>query len=273
MPELPEVEHARRTLEAWTVGRTVRTVNVADARILDDGSSVSIVQRALAGATVNAVERRGKWLRMRMRGPRPAWFYSHLGMTGRWLSRSAALAPLRFERASLAFRDGTSVRYLDPRLFGRFVVGPEDFAPWEALGPDPLLDGIDLRRLAGLFATRRAPVKTVLLDQAVLAGVGNIQATEACFLARLDPRRAADSLSRKEVASLARGITRTIRTTLAGMEGETVVYVSEPGADNPFLVYGRGGEPCPRCPRRTGAMLDRIVLGGRTTVFCPRCQR
>jgi formamidopyrimidine-DNA glycosylase len=103
----------------------------------------------------------------------------------------------------------------------------------------------------------------------VLAGVGNIQATEALFDARIDPRRPARELSRKEVSALARAITRTIARTIALQDGPTIQYVEEAGAPNPFLVYGNEGTPCPRCKRP----LAKMVLGGRGTVFCPHCQR
>jgi formamidopyrimidine-DNA glycosylase len=120
------------------------------------------------------------------------------------------------------------------------------------------------------FVKRRLAINPTLLDQSVLAGVGNILATEALFLARIDPRRPARDLSRKEVSTLARGIRRAIDKTLA-MQGdsETIAYVEEAGAENPFTIYGNEGTPCPRCKRP----LSKMVLGGRGTVFCVACQR
>jgi formamidopyrimidine-DNA glycosylase len=163
------------------------------------------------------------------------------------------------------------VRYVDPRLFGRFVVvsaKDADLPAWSELGPDPLTDGIDVASLHAKLAKRKVAIKPTLLDQTVLAGVGNILATEALFSARVDPRRPARELSRREVSAVARGIRASIERTLALQDGPVIQYVEEPGADNPFTVYGREGTPCPRCKRP----LSKMILAGRGTVFCAHCQ-
>jgi formamidopyrimidine-DNA glycosylase len=276
VPELPEVEHARRTLESWMLGATIDHVSVQDARILDDGTKPASVVRALTGVQVTAIHRRGKWLRIELDSG--ARLFSHLGMTGKWVLATVDGQTLPFEKVRLDVRTRArrparrSVRYLDPRLFGRFVVlakGGSDLPVWSTLGPDPLVDGIDLDALAAKLARRKLPIKPTLLDQTVLAGVGNIQATEALFAARIDPRRPARDLSRKEIAALARAITRTIAKTIALQDGPTIQYVEEAGAPNPFLIYGNEGTPCPRCKRP----LAKMVLAGRGTVFCTHCQR
>jgi formamidopyrimidine-DNA glycosylase len=265
VPELPEVEYARRQLQRWLAGATIAHAVISDARILGAGSPRSVA-RALAGRRVRRVERRGKWLRLTLdRG----LVFSHLGMTGKWVRGDE---PPRFERARLeVVRRGRRrmVRFVDPRLFGSLTVSVEDLPAWRALGPDPLHDGVDADRLHGILQRRSGPIKPLLLDQTLLAGVGNIQAIESLFLARIDPRRAARSLSRREVGVLARSIEKSIVRTLAVQVGPKIEYVEEPGADNPFLVYGRGGNPCPRCKTK----LVRIEQGGRGTVYCPRCQR
>jgi formamidopyrimidine-DNA glycosylase len=138
-----------------------------------------------------------------------------------------------------------------------------------ALGPDPLDEGIDAERLAAALARTRLPVKVKLLDQRLLPGVGNIHAAEACFRARIDPRRRSQSLSRAEVRRLAVAVLASFRMTLDAEQGPEIAYVEE-GGENPFLVYDRKGERCPRC-RRAG--LRRIVQAQRSTFFCPRCQR
>lgn len=137
--------------------------------------------------------------------------------------------------------------------------------------PDPLVDGIDADALAVIFARRRRPIKDVLLDQTVLAGVGNIQATEGLWRAKLDPRSRADRLKPPDIRALARGILWTIERTLRDAEkyGDEIGYVSDAEGDNPFLVYGHKGEACPRCK----APIKNILLGGRTTYFCAKCQR
>jgi formamidopyrimidine-DNA glycosylase len=135
--------------------------------------------------------------------------------------------------------------------------------------PDALVDGVDVAALAAKLARRKKTVKETLLDQTVLAGIGNIQAAEALWRAKIHPERAADSLTKAEVAALSDGIAGSIRDTLAREDGPEITYVEEAGADNPFDVYGKQGAPCPRC-RTT---LVRIVQGGRSTVYCPTCQK
>jgi formamidopyrimidine-DNA glycosylase len=270
VPELPEVEHARRTLEQWLAGARIDSVTVHDARILDVTVQSARIVRALTGRRVLAVERRGKWLRLVLDRGR---VFSHLGMTGKWVRTQVGDDAVRFEKIRFDVTKGRtrrSVRYVDPRLFGRFVVANEDLPIWSALGPDPLVDGIDVDALHAKLAKRKLAIKPTLLDQSVLAGVGNILATEALYTARIDPRRPARDLSRKDVSALARGIHRAIDKTLA-IQGtsETIQYVEEAGAENPFTIYGNEGTPCPRCKRP----LSKMVLGGRGTVFCVSCQR
>jgi formamidopyrimidine-DNA glycosylase len=270
VPELPEVEHARRTLAKWLVGARLEAVIVHDARILDAGVRAESAARALEGRRVRAVERRGKWLRLVLdRG----LVFSHLGMTGKWVLARPGDDSVRFEKLRLDVRAGRtrrSVRYLDPRLFGRFVVAEQDLPAWSELGPDPLSDGIDVAALHAKLARRKLAIKPTLLDQTVLAGVGNIQATEALFFARIDPRRPARELSRVETAALARAIRRSIAAAMKLLAREdTITYVEEPGAENPFTIYGREGTPCPRCREP----LAKLVLAGRGTVMCASCQR
>jgi formamidopyrimidine-DNA glycosylase len=250
MPELPEVEHARRCLERWLVGQTVTRA----------------FSRTLVGRDVLDVARRGKWLRLTMsEGVR---LFSHLGMTGRWLRREPADGPERWERGRLDVA-ALSTRYVDPRRFGRLVVSRVDLPEWNALGPDPLVDGIDTRALGRALAKRSRTLKEALMDQGVLAGIGNILVTEALWSARLDPHSRTNALSPADVAAVARGLRAAIARGLALQEGDDPSYVQDAGSENPFRIYGRAGEPCPRC--RTA--MKRVVLGGRATTFCHGCQR
>lgn len=268
MPELPEVEHARRSLERACKGRTIARAVVHDARIVHGGAKAKLPER-LAGRRVTSVARRGKWLELTLdRGPR---LYAHLGMSGKWVTRPADGPAERFEKVRLELVRGksrTSVRYVDPRVLGR--VRLEEAGPpfWRKLGPDPLHDGVDAAALGAKLAKRPRAIKEAIMDQVVLAGVGNILATEALFRARLHPRARGDRLDAATLRRLARAITETIARSLAMETREEITYVSEARAENPFTVYGRAGEPCPRCR----APLTRIVLGGRGTVFCARCQ-
>jgi formamidopyrimidine-DNA glycosylase len=264
LPELPEVEVARRNLEKWLKrGRLVR-VELSPRVFVGRAPAFAA---ALRGHTVRAVERRGKWLRLQLDGD--VALFSHLGMTGKWVLRPRDAPPERFERARLDTQK-RSVRYVDMRLFGTLQGVRGEAAPpaWSALGPDALVDGIDAARLHARLSRISRTIKEALLDQTILAGVGNIQAAEALWRAKINPMRASSSLSPDEVRALAGGIVASIRDTLAREDAPEITYVEEPGADNPFDVYGKHGEPCPRCK----TPLTRIIQGGRSTVYCPHCQ-
>jgi formamidopyrimidine-DNA glycosylase len=296
VPELPEVEIAARNLRAWGVGRKIEGAE-ADraARYVFRPARPAAVVGALVGRRVESVRRVGKHLLVELSGPDGALgLLSHLGMTGKWLRRGAGEAAPEYSRARLHLDDGATLHYRDPRLFGRLRLVPgarfEEVKEVAALGPDPLERGIDAGALAEALARRRIPVKVAIMDQAILPGVGNILASEALFRARIDPRRKANGLARAEVKRVADAVLAAVNDTIArelarsaqvartqapgrrvsaAWEPE-IEYVEEPGAANPFLVYDREGERCPRCKREP---IRRVVQAGRSTYFCPRCQR
>ncbi len=279
MPELPEVEITARNLRAWALGRRIDRAEAEEQakRVFRPGRPSSFAA-ALAGRRVTEVRRVGKQILVRLDDPSgsagPLGLVSHLGMTGKWLRRDGGADAPRHSRARLHLDDGATLHYRDPRLFGRLRIVPgarfEDVPEVAALGPDPLDQGIDPARLAAAFARRKVAVKVAMLDQALLPGVGNILASEGLFRARLEPRRRANTLTRAEVRRLAETVLASVKETIAREEGPEVAYVEEPGTENPFLVYGREGEKCPRCRRET---IRRIVQGQRSTFLCPRCQK
>jgi formamidopyrimidine-DNA glycosylase len=262
MPELPDVELARRRLRRWLLGAQVSAADCTDAR-LTRPAPARLFARTVVGKKLTGIARKGKWLRLELEdGGR---VFSHLGMTGGWERVAVDAPPLRFERARIDVVGrgrSSSVRYVDARRFGRLIAAQEDIADWTALGPDPLADGVDERGLSRALAERRRGVKEILMDQRVLAGVGNILATEALWMARIDPRSPGNALLPVDVRAIARGLMRAIERELAEARG---CGSAEAGS---FFAYGHTGEPCPRC----GARLRSIVLGGRTSVFCPHCQ-
>jgi formamidopyrimidine-DNA glycosylase len=276
MPELPEVEFARRCWARWADGKTVLGVQAQAGRVLRPRSPRAL--QALRGATFFAFARTGKNLLIRARGAREWGLWSHLGMTGKWVRRAQGQEPPRFARVRIDLDDGKSLYYCDMRLFGRLQLVPggrfEAIAELKGLGPDPLNDGVDVERLLAKLQGTKLPVKVALLDQRVLAGVGNIQAVEALYRAGIDPRRPAKSLDRAEAKKLAAGIRASIEAALADFEEEVgddsdIAYVEE-GAPNPFGVYDRAGERCRRCKKGT---ITRIVQAGRSTYFCPNHQK
>jgi formamidopyrimidine-DNA glycosylase len=275
MPELPEVEIAARNLRAWTHGRTVVSAEAAPkAGYVFRPATPAAFARAVAGARFGEIRRIGKHLLVRLeKDGAPLGVLAHLGMTGKWLRRAAGDPPTRFSRARLALDDGTVLHFDDLRLFGRLRIVPgarfDEVPEVAALGKDPLADGIDAAALGDALARSKLPVKVRIMDQAVLAGVGNIYASEACFRAKVDPRRKGSSLSKPEVKRLAAAILAAMKEGIARQEGPEITYVEE-GGENPFHVYGKEGERCPRCKRGT---ITRVVQAQRSTFFCPRCQR
>ncbi len=266
MPELPEVEIARRNLERW-LQRSPVTGAEADRTRIFRGANRRDFER-LRGKLAFA-RRHGKTLLLGFEDNRG--FLSHLGMTGKWVRRPEGQAEPH-SRVRLRLADGSVVHYRDPRLFGRIKPAPADalhqLPEVSRLGPDPFLEPLPGPALAKRFHRSRSPLKVALLDQRRLAGLGNIHAAEALWRAKLSPLRPASALSAAEWRRLARAIRAVIRFALARQEDEDIAYVEEPGTRNPFRVYGRAGKPCLRC----GASVQSVRQAGRTTYFCPRCQ-
>lgn len=272
MPELPEVETVRRVIAPVLEGAHLEQVEIRDARLVrpfDPG----IVAGELVGERVAEVGRRGKYLIFRFDSGRALLI--HLRMTGSLRhARQGALADDPHTRAVLRLDNGSDVAYRDVRRFGTWELFEHgDLAPYlrARLGPEPLgsLSAGDLgERLEG----RRAPLKAALLDQRTIAGLGNIYADEALWHSRLHPQRVAGNLDQTELARLHRAVRSVLRKGIARQGSTLRDYALPDGASgsmqDEFRAYGRGGEPCDRC----GRTLVRIVVGGRTTTFCPRCQ-
>jgi formamidopyrimidine-DNA glycosylase len=267
MPELPEVETIRRQLAPRLEGRRLATVRVLDSRLtrpLDPHE----VAAELQGERVASVERRGKYLVVRLEGG--AALLVHLRMTG-----SFGFEPVTHERALVELEDGSRLAYRDVRRFGTWlVVAADELEPYldAKNGPEPLGARFTAGWLAERLARRRAPLKTVLLDQRVVAGLGNIYADEALWRAELSPLRPASSLTLDEVRRLHRAIRAALRTGI-DRQGSTLRDYATPdgsagGMQREFRVYGRGGEPCPRCRQP----IAKTRVGGRGTWYCPRCQ-
>lgn len=270
MPELPEVEHAKRCLQRWLTGKTILRAEASRTRVFRGGDPCAFA-RALRGRTLERIDRRGKYLLLSFDGG--VGVMSHLGMTGKWVRREEG-DRLAHSRARLALDDGSVLHYCDPRLFGRIAVhrgvALSELPEIRALGPDPLADGIDPAALHDALEKSSRAVKVALMDQGVLAGVGNIQATEALFRAGVQPARPARSISREEARALAEAIQASIEHTFLINGPDEIAYLHSGGdVENRFLIYDRAGSPCPRCGRR----LEKVSLGGRTSAYCPQCQR
>jgi formamidopyrimidine-DNA glycosylase len=275
MPELPEVETVRARLEPELVGRRFERVEIFDPRLTRPEDPAGVAAE-LEGERVAAVDRRGKYLLVRFESGRVLLI--HLRMTGQLLHGNGGAPPAEdvHRRAVVRLDDGSDVLYRDVRRFGTWqLLDKEDVLPYlaERVGREPLLRSFTRTRLAEALEGRRAPLKSALLDQRRLAGVGNIYADEALWRARLHPLRPAGDLNAAEIAALHRGVRAALK---AGIErqGATLSNYRVPDGSagrmqEEFRVYGREDEPCERC----GTPIEKIRIAGRGTWYCPSCQR
>lgn len=274
MPELPEVETTARGLRPHLVGQRIRSVTGLDWPRMLPLNAADELETLLPGQVVEAVGRRGKYLLLHLSGG--GTLVVHRKMSGNLLLRPAEMPPEPHTHLVLTFANGPALHFVDPRKFGRVYYLPDHPALERfvdaRLGPEPL-DGLTGDRLAELIGRRRRRLKALLLDQSVLAGLGNLYADEALWQARLHPERRADDLTRAELGRLADAI-RTVLEQAIERRGTTlsdyVGALGEPGENQHFLeAYGRAGQPCSRC----GRAIERRVMVQRGTWFCGGCQR
>ncbi len=271
MPELPEVETIARGLVPRLRGRVVASVELLHRPLLRRAGPRALA--ALRGRRILGVRRRGKMLLIELEGGRTLVF--HLKMTGRFLLTPAAEPRDNHTRLVLRFKDGRDdLRFHDVRKFG-FLLCVEgdpscDCRELAALGPEPLEIGFP--DFAALLKRRKARIKALLLDQTALAGIGNIYADEMLFDARIHPRKPAASLSRPAVERLYVSMRKILAEAIADGGSTLQDFRDAEGREGHYqeshMVYGRAGEPCPSC----GAIVRRIIVAGRSTHFCPRCQ-
>jgi formamidopyrimidine-DNA glycosylase len=294
MPELPEVETIRRQLAPEVVGRRIEHAEVLDER-WSRPEPPRAVSGPLAGATIEAVERRGKYLILRLDSDRA--LVMHLRMTGNLLLRPTgreAVADLmeaerlggprlyegspdtRYLRMRLVLDDGSEVLFTDPRRFGHGALmrAAELEAHLAArVGLEPLSEELTAEAIRELAAGRRAPLKSFLLGQAGVAGIGNIYADEALWRARLHPLSPAGSMTSEHCEALRRAIVEALEAGLANGGASIDDYRDLRGEQgsmqDEFLVHTREGQECTRC----GAEIRRVAVGGRSTYFCPGCQK
>lgn len=272
MPELPEVEYHARELRLWLDGRRIERAVAEKTRMLRGKTSPASFAHTLSQSVVVDVERRAKVLVLHLDNGH--CLVSHLGMSGKWIRLDASDPAPRASHAQLHLSDASVLHNVDPRMFGMLQVVAKDklanLKELRNLGPDPLRDRFDGSVLQKALGASRAAIKVLLLNPRVISGIGNIHATEALFHARIHPSRSACSLSPDELAALAREVVATIKRGLAEHEKYgAVVYLSDhTDMPNPFVAYGRTGEPCPQCR----SLFAHLIIGGRTTTFCPDCQ-
>src|SRR5436305_3741193 len=295
MPELPEVETIVNDLRPQLVGRRFESLHLTrDTAIrarLVRYPTANTFSRRLRGRTIMSIQRRGKYIVMPLDPAAAANNGSvagvaasgervivHLGMTGHLRVWEPEEAPVKHTHFRALLDSGLELRYDDPRQFGRLVVGSmEEMIAARAfpakLGPEPIHGDLTEAEFERLIRARRRPVKSALLDQSFLAGVGNIYADEACFRAGIRPSRWTHRLTVRERRALYASIQEVLENSIAARGSSIINYVDafglRGGNQEKLLVYGRGGEPCLRC----GTPLQATRLAGRGTVYCRKCQR
>ena len=272
MPELPEVETTRRGIAPYVVGRRVAALKVYDRRLR--WPVPAGLERRIAGRSVDALDRRSKYLLFRLGADT---LLMHFGMTGSLRAFERTPPPRRaHDHVDVVLDSGATLRYHDPRRFGAllWLPAPAERHPLLAtLGPEPFDDAFDADYLYRESRRRSAAIKLALMDNSLVVGVGNIYASESLFRAGIRPTTPARDVSKPRLARLVEAVRATLSEAIAKGGSTLRDYVNgdgEPGNfQNDSFVYGRTGEPCRVC----GAPIRSLRQGGRTTTFCPRCQR
>ncbi len=274
MPELPEVETVRSQLARPLAGRFIRGVTVLWSRTLGATGGERFAEH-LVGARIGTAQRHGKLLLFPLqRGQKDAGvFHAHLRMTGRFLVRECGATTGLWDRVLVHLDGDEELVFLDVRKFGRLGIASSCAKAIETLGPDAWHAALDGAALATLLGGRRTALKSTLLDQSVLAGLGNIYVDESLHRAKLHPLRRAGSLADKECAKLAQVIHHVLERAISRSGSSFDAFYRTPEGkpgdfQSEFRVYGRHGKRCRGCPDT----IRRAVLGQRGTWWCPSCQ-
>lgn len=272
MPELPEVETVRKGLEQLVVGKTVEQVTVLWPKIIES-PSVELFDLQLTGQSIEKIERRGKFLIFKFS---QADLISHLRMEGKYEVHHKGEPVAKHTHVIFSFTDGTELRYLDVRKFGRMVLVEKNqgnqYKGITLLGPEPIPTEFKLPEFAQGLAKHHKAIKPLLLDQRLVTGLGNIYVDEALWESQIHPEQSADTLQPKEVDRLYHAIIDVLDRAVAA--GGTTIrsYLNALGEAGTFQVslnvYGQTGKPCPRC----GTPIKKIKVAQRGTHFCPTCQ-
>jgi formamidopyrimidine-DNA glycosylase len=283
MPELPEVEVLARHLRPLIRGKRIRSVDVRRAKVLSPTSPRQF-RRVLLGAKFVGLSRRGKYLLFKLRpkrGRQPVTLLGHLGMTGRMFLAGTGDPLPKHAAVVLGLGRGKFI-YEDTRYFGRLTL---DASTVTKLGPEPLGTRFGRKSFSGALKRSRQAIKVKLLDQTLVAGIGNIYASEALFRARISPKLPAAKLNESQVQGLRRAIRAVLAEAIAcgstvpmnfgtGRKSDGLFYFGRAAGapdyyEERLRVYGREGQPCRNC----GDLIKRIAQAARSTFFCPTCQR
>jgi formamidopyrimidine-DNA glycosylase len=267
MPELPEVENTRRYLiKIGLPGRTIQRATISWAKSVRIPALEEFVL-GLPGKRVEAVNRRGKYLLLPLDSSET--LILHLGMTGRLRVHSPSEPEPPMLRHTLSLDDGRELRFIDPRRFGHLWLVDDPQQVVGTLGPEPLDDRFTAEVLAQVLRRRSAPLKALLLEQSVIAGLGNLYADESLYLAGIHPERLASDLLEAEVSRLRDTVVQALSHSVEAYDrARKEFWPDPPFALSPWTIPREVGATCPRC----GGQVEMIRVRGRSTYFCPQCQ-
>ncbi|MEK4155267.1 DNA-formamidopyrimidine glycosylase [Paenibacillus sp. FSL L8-0323] len=274
MPELPEVETVKRTLNELVNGKQIENVTVRLARIIQRPDDIQAFAHLLAGHSIVKVERRGKFLRIVLDG---LVLVSHLRMEGRYGLFSNDDPLDKHTHVIFHFTDGTELRYTDVRQFGTmhlFQMGEDlQLPPLNKLGQEPLEPSFTPERFKQIVSGKSTKIKSLLLNQEYIVGIGNIYVDESLHRAGIHPEDSAKSLTDNQLDKLHHAIVSTLAEAVNAGGSSVKSYVNGQGESGTYqqqlLIYGRNDQPCSNC----GTMIEKTVVGGRGTHYCPNCQR
>lgn len=273
MPELPEVETVKETLKKLVINKKIMSVVVLYPNIIDTPILEEFIEQ-IQNQTINNIHRRGKWLLFELDD---YYLLSHLRMEGKYVIRNHGDSYEKHEHVIFEFDDNTELRYKDTRKFGRMhLIKKEELSSCKALmdvGLEPFDENLNYTYLLEKYKTKKLPIKTVLLDQSIIAGIGNIYADEILYLCRLNPLKKTCDITKKEANKIIY-YTREVLKEAISSGGTTIrSYESSEGVHGRFqqqlLVHNREHEKCNTCETE----IIKITVGGRGTYYCPTCQK
>ncbi len=273
MPELPEVETVKETLKRKVLGKEIKDVKVIYSKIIENMDGDEFSQK-LVGERINDITRRGKWLVFHLDH---YCLLSHLRMEGKYFLKNISDEITKHQHVVFNFTDDTSLRYADTRKFGRMYLVPkselESAKPFQELGLEPWDKRLNHQYLKEIYKSKRLPIKTVILDQGIITGIGNIYADEILFLSGINPFTPCNELAEKDLDNIIKNTRKTLEKAIS--EGGTTIrsYTSDEGVtglfQNNLYVHCRANEKCLKCH----SIIEKTRIGGRGTYYCPNCQK
>ena len=273
MPELAEVETVKEVLKGKILGKTIAKVKVYWPNIIEY-PEVKTFEQELIGETIHDMKRRGKWILFELNH---YYLLSHLRMEGKYFFRTPKDPIVKHEHVVFTFIDQTEMRYHDTRKFGKMHLIEKEqidsIGPLLELGYEPWDENLTISYLKNKYKTKHLPIKTVLLDQTIIVGIGNIYADEVLFLSKINPVTKCSDLTKKDLGAIIENTKIVLEKAIASGGTTIRTYMASEGVHGKFVnnlnVHGRENEPCPIC----GTLITKTKVGGRGTYFCAKCQK